>query len=108
MQFHYRLIVHQKPSNFHIMYNGFKLTVFDGLSNDNKIVWNVNDHQSKCRITHLYKKKSFLRFCVCVYLEIHCQSCQNNSLSVDLTLIRNKSMEPIPTKYFDADDPTCQ
>jgi hypothetical protein len=30
-------MVHQRPSNFHIIYNGSKLTVFDGLSNDNKI-----------------------------------------------------------------------
>jgi hypothetical protein len=38
MQFHYCLIVHQRPSNFHAIYNGFNLTVFDGLSNDNEIV----------------------------------------------------------------------
>jgi hypothetical protein len=38
IQFHYRLIVHQRPSNFHIIYNGSNLTVFDGLSNDNEIV----------------------------------------------------------------------
>jgi hypothetical protein len=37
MEFHYRLIVHQKPSNFHVIYNGFNLTVLDGLSNDNEI-----------------------------------------------------------------------
>jgi hypothetical protein len=37
MQFHYRLIVHQRPSNFHAIYNGSNLTVFDGLSNDNEI-----------------------------------------------------------------------
>jgi hypothetical protein len=37
MQFHYRLIVHQRPSNFHIICNGSNLTVFDGLSNDNEI-----------------------------------------------------------------------
>jgi DAD family len=37
IQFHYRLIVHQRPSNFHIIYNGFKLTVFDELSNDNEM-----------------------------------------------------------------------
>jgi hypothetical protein len=29
------LIVHQRPSNFHIIYNDFNLTVFDGLSKDN-------------------------------------------------------------------------
>jgi hypothetical protein len=34
MQFHYRLIVHQRPSNFYVIYNGSNLTVFDGLSND--------------------------------------------------------------------------
>jgi hypothetical protein len=38
IQFHYRLIVHQRPSNFHIICNGSNLTVFDGLSNDNEIV----------------------------------------------------------------------
>jgi DAD family len=38
MQFHYRLIVHQRPSNFHIIYNGYNSTVFDALSNDNEIV----------------------------------------------------------------------
>jgi hypothetical protein len=37
MQFHYRLIVHQRPLNFHIIYNGSKLTIFDRLSNDNEI-----------------------------------------------------------------------
>jgi hypothetical protein len=35
MQFHYRLMVHQRLSNFHAIYNGSNLTVFDGLSNDN-------------------------------------------------------------------------
>jgi hypothetical protein len=29
------------------------LMVFDGLSNDNEIIWNSNDHQSICRSTHL-------------------------------------------------------
>jgi hypothetical protein len=53
IQFHYHLIVHQKLSNFHTIWNGFNLTVFDGLTNDNKIVWNLNDHQSKGRITHI-------------------------------------------------------
>jgi hypothetical protein len=37
IQFNYRLIVHQRPSNFHIICNGSNLTVFDGLSNDNEI-----------------------------------------------------------------------
>jgi hypothetical protein len=37
MQFYYRLIVHQRPSFFYIIYNGSKLTVFDGPSNDNEI-----------------------------------------------------------------------
>jgi hypothetical protein len=32
------LIVYQRPSNFHIIYNSSKLTVFDGLSNDNEII----------------------------------------------------------------------
>jgi hypothetical protein len=33
--------------------NDFNLTVFDRLSNDNEIAWNLNDHQSKRRITYL-------------------------------------------------------
>jgi hypothetical protein len=37
MQFHYRLIVHQRLSNFHAIFKGFNLTVFDELSNNNKI-----------------------------------------------------------------------
>jgi hypothetical protein len=37
MQFHYHLLVHQRSSNFHIIYNGFNLMIFDGLSNDNEI-----------------------------------------------------------------------
>jgi hypothetical protein len=37
MQFHYRLIVHQRPSNFYAIYNDLNLMVFDGLSNNNKI-----------------------------------------------------------------------
>jgi hypothetical protein len=37
IQFYYHLIVHQRPSNFHIICNGSNLTVFDGLSNDNEI-----------------------------------------------------------------------
>jgi hypothetical protein len=53
MQFHYRLIVHQRP----LICNRYKLyqnlMVFDGLSNDNEITKNLNDHQSKSRITHL-------------------------------------------------------
>jgi hypothetical protein len=38
MQFHYCLIVHQRPSIFHAIYNSSNLTVFDGLSNNNEIV----------------------------------------------------------------------
>jgi hypothetical protein len=53
MQFHYRLIVHQRPLNFHTICYGFNLTIFDGLSNDNEIVLNLNDHQSKGRRKHL-------------------------------------------------------
>jgi hypothetical protein len=47
------LIVHQRSSNFHVIYNGFNLTVFDGLSNNNEIAWNLDDHQSKSRLTYL-------------------------------------------------------
>jgi hypothetical protein len=38
MQFHYCLILHQGPSKFYIIYNGYNLTVFDGLLNNNEIV----------------------------------------------------------------------
>jgi hypothetical protein len=37
IQFHYHLIVYQRPSNFHVIYNGFNLMVFDELSNDKEI-----------------------------------------------------------------------
>jgi hypothetical protein len=37
MQLYYHLLVHQRQSNFHIIYNGFNLMIFDGLSNDNEI-----------------------------------------------------------------------
>jgi hypothetical protein len=76
MQFHYCLIVHQRPPNFHVIYNGFNLTVFDGLSNDNEIIRNLIDHQSKDI------KKIILKFFY-IYLEVHCQGCQNNPLSMD-------------------------
>jgi hypothetical protein len=39
--------------NFHIIYNGSNLMIFDELSNDNEITWNLNDHQFKSRRTHL-------------------------------------------------------
>jgi hypothetical protein len=38
MQFHYCLLVHQILSKCYVLYNGSKLTVFDGLSNDNEII----------------------------------------------------------------------
>jgi hypothetical protein len=45
MWFYYRLIVHQRSSN----YNRCKLykimMVLDGVSNDNKTTWNLNHHQ---------------------------------------------------------------
>jgi hypothetical protein len=53
MQFHYRLMVHQRPLNFHTICNDFNLTVFDGLSNDNEITLNFNDHQSKSKRIHI-------------------------------------------------------
>jgi hypothetical protein len=46
-------MVHQRASNFHAIYNGSNLTVFDGLLNDNEITSNLNDHQFKVRMTHL-------------------------------------------------------
>jgi hypothetical protein len=46
MQFHYCLIVHQRPSKLYIIYNGSNLTIFDGLPNDNEIIWNLKYYQS--------------------------------------------------------------
>jgi hypothetical protein len=37
MKFHYHLILHQGPSKFYTVCNNYSLTVFDRLSNDNKI-----------------------------------------------------------------------
>jgi hypothetical protein len=40
MQFHHHLILHQGPSKFYTICNGYNLTdltVFDGLSNDHEI-----------------------------------------------------------------------
>jgi hypothetical protein len=34
---HYRLILHQGPSKFYTICNGYNLMVFDGLSDDNEI-----------------------------------------------------------------------
>jgi hypothetical protein len=34
---HYRLILYQGPSKFYTICNGYNLTVFDGLSDDNEI-----------------------------------------------------------------------
>jgi hypothetical protein len=53
IQFHYRLIVHQRPLNWNCCKLHEKLMVFDGLSNDNEITWNLNDHQSIGRRTYL-------------------------------------------------------
>jgi hypothetical protein len=50
------LIVHQRPLNWnrYKLYENFMVfDVFDGLSNNNEIASNLNDHQSKSRITHL-------------------------------------------------------
>jgi hypothetical protein len=38
MQFYYHFLVDQRPLKCYVIYNGFNLTVFDGLSNDNKII----------------------------------------------------------------------
>jgi hypothetical protein len=52
-------MVHQKSLNFHIIYNGSNLTVFDGLTNDNEIRMTINLKIEE----HIYKKKNlFLRF----------------------------------------------
>jgi hypothetical protein len=43
----------QMTSKFYVIYNGFNLTVFDGQSNDNEIVYNLNHHRSTNKITYL-------------------------------------------------------
>jgi hypothetical protein len=52
IQFYYRLIVHQRPSN----YNHYKLykilMVLDEVSNDNEIALNLNHHQCINRRTY--------------------------------------------------------
>jgi hypothetical protein len=45
MQFHYCFLVHQGPLKYYTLCNGFDLMVFDGLSNDNEIILNVNHRQ---------------------------------------------------------------
>jgi hypothetical protein len=59
MQFDYRLIVHQRPLNYNRCKLHNILMVFDGLSNDTEIVWNLNHCQSKIEEhththTHIY------------------------------------------------------
>jgi Zn/Cd-binding protein ZinT len=44
IQFHYHLIIQQRSSNFHVIYNGSNLTIFDRLSSDIEIQSNLNDH----------------------------------------------------------------
>jgi hypothetical protein len=53
MQFHYYLLVYQTPPKYYAFYNGFNLTVFNGLSNDNEITLNLNHHQSISRRANL-------------------------------------------------------
>jgi hypothetical protein len=52
IQFYYRLILHQGSLKFYIIYNSYNLMIFDGLSNDNEITWNLNHHQSINRRTY--------------------------------------------------------
>jgi hypothetical protein len=52
--------------------------VLDGVSNDNEIAWNLNQHQSISRRTYII---FFIFFNI--YLKIYCQDCQNNPLSSD-------------------------
>jgi hypothetical protein len=75
MQFHYHLIVHQKPSKFYTICNDSNLMI-SGLSNDNEIALNLNHYQFINKITYLYTFP-FLRF-FSFYLKTHCQDCQNN------------------------------
>jgi hypothetical protein len=78
MQFQYRLLVHQRPSNFNAICNGSNLTIFYGLSNDNEIWMTINLKVEE----HINKLFLFLIF-FCIYLEVNRQDCQNNLLSTD-------------------------
>jgi uncharacterized Fe-S radical SAM superfamily protein PflX len=51
------------------------LMIFDRLSDDNEIAWNLSHYQS-------INKRSYLHLFY-IYLKLHCQYCQNNSLSRD-------------------------
>jgi hypothetical protein len=53
IQFHYHLIVHQRSLNWNHCKLYKNLMVFDELSNDIEIAWNLNDHQSISRRTYL-------------------------------------------------------
>jgi hypothetical protein len=39
------------------IYKGYNLTIFNGVSNDNEIIWNFNDYQSINKRTYI---KTFL------------------------------------------------
>jgi hypothetical protein len=82
-------MVHQRPLNFHTICNGSNLTVFNGLPNDNKIIWNLNEHQSIGRRVHIYKKKLFFNFIFSYLLTNHCQNYQINPFSTDPHLYMN-------------------
>jgi hypothetical protein len=76
-------MVHQKPLNSkcYKLHNIFM--IFDGLTNDNKIIWNLNYRQSLSKRTYIWFFFLFLTF-FCIYLEIQYQDCQDNPLSSDL------------------------
>jgi hypothetical protein len=44
LKIHYCLLVHQTPSEYYAFCNDSNLTVFEVLSNDNEITWNLNHY----------------------------------------------------------------
>jgi hypothetical protein len=55
--------------------------VFDGLSNDNEITWNLKHYQSISKIKYLFFPYFFKFFNV--YLKIYYEDIQNNRFSSD-------------------------
>jgi hypothetical protein len=109
MWFHYSLILHQRLLNSN-HYKFYKiLIVFDGVSNDNEITWNLNDHQfigrkneaivkvhgvlpssrlysaSSRRIQfhrHIYKYISIFKFSFNIFLSVYYQNYRNTYFQV--------------------------
>jgi hypothetical protein len=67
--------------------------IFDGLSNNNKITWNLNHYQSiSIKHTHTY---IYILIFFCYLFENRCQDDQDNTLSRDpfpLCFVLNKNL----------------